>query len=63
MKLMNALGFTPEKTTCQAYFETVGEVPQGEAVWRVHDGVAWVDRMLTVQEMSTADADALETHL
>ena len=68
--------FTPDSATCAAYIVAGGGVPEGKAVWRVHDGVAWADRILTDllhcqylsrrhlrSQMSTADADALETLL
>jgi tetratricopeptide (TPR) repeat protein len=56
--------FTPDKLTCTVSFQTAGEVPTGEAAWRCldfslkdTDGTMgkWVDRTLTVAELSAAD--------
>ena len=58
--LLNATGFTPNKTNATVTFATAGEVPVGEAVWRYvdmslkdTDGTMgkFVDRMLTVTEL------------
>ena len=43
-------GFTPDKTSCSAWFETAGEVPKA-ATWRWWDGKAYVDRGLTLTEL------------
>ena len=52
---LNPNKFTPDKDNAAAYFVTAGEVPTGEAAWQYWDGNAFVERKLTVAELSPAE--------
>ena len=47
---LNADGFTPDKRSCDAFFEMGGAMPVGEAVWRYADSASG-ERTLTVAEL------------
>ena len=60
--------FSPDKDDAAAYFVTAREVPTGEVAWWYWDGNAFVERKLTVAELSPtevaelAEAAAAELH-
>jgi hypothetical protein len=65
---LQADGFTPGKGTADAYFETAGGVPAGDAVWRICPSTTglngWTDVKLTVEEADAAEvADAAEDNV
>jgi hypothetical protein len=47
--------FAPDKTACAASFATAGELPTGQAAWRCWDCNTFVERKLTVAELSPAE--------
>lgn len=54
--LLNAGGFSPDGLNCTAHCETLGAVPAGnlDMVWRYYDGTDFVERTLSVTELSAA---------
>jgi hypothetical protein len=58
--LLNAIEFTPDEVTGHASFETSGAVPEGEATWQYQERGRWVERLLTVVELSAADVSKVE---
>ena len=58
--LLNAIEFTPDEVTGHASFETNGAVPEGGATWQYQDRGKWVERLLTVVELSAAEVSKVE---
>jgi hypothetical protein len=58
--LLNAIQFTPDEVTGHASFETNGAVPEGGATWQYQDRGKWVERLLTVVELSAAEVSKVE---
>eukprot|EP01052_Picozoa_sp_SAG31_P039009 SAG31_NODE_5321_length_2612_cov_2.787505_3_plen_304_part_00 len=50
--------FSPDKPASCIEIVSPGAVPVGEAVWQYYDGSKYVDRTLTVSEVSTEEVDA-----
>ena len=55
---INNDSFTPDNDSCAAYFATAGAMPVGAAVWQYHDGKQWLNRELTVAELTVAEVAA-----